>query len=213
MIDLHTHTLFSDGTLLPSEIVCRAKKLGYIAIALTDHIDFSNMDFVVPRINSICKQLSKYYKLKVIPGAEITYVPIPLIAKAVQKVRKLGTKIVIVHGETLSEPVPPGTNKAGILSGCDILAHPGKISPENVALAAKYNVCLEITSRKAHKITNQHIYRLAKKYHTKMVFNTDAHQPEDLIDIKAIKKILSQANIAYDDFAQMQYNALKLIKY
>lgn len=37
MIDLHTHSTFSDGTLTPTELVALAKKQGLSAIALTDH--------------------------------------------------------------------------------------------------------------------------------------------------------------------------------
>ena len=37
MIDLHTHSTFSDGTLTPSEIILEAKKCQLKAIALTDH--------------------------------------------------------------------------------------------------------------------------------------------------------------------------------
>lgn len=35
--DLHLHTFFSDGTFTPEELVERASKLGFSAIALTDH--------------------------------------------------------------------------------------------------------------------------------------------------------------------------------
>ena len=35
--DLHLHTQFSDGTFTPEELVDRAGKLGFAAIALTDH--------------------------------------------------------------------------------------------------------------------------------------------------------------------------------
>jgi hypothetical protein len=35
--DLHMHTFFSDGTFTPEELVERASKLGFAAIALTDH--------------------------------------------------------------------------------------------------------------------------------------------------------------------------------
>ncbi len=37
MIDLHTHSTASDGTLSPSELVYLAKKTGLEALALTDH--------------------------------------------------------------------------------------------------------------------------------------------------------------------------------
>jgi predicted metal-dependent phosphoesterase TrpH len=35
--DLHLHTFFSDGTFTPEELVERASKIGFAAIALTDH--------------------------------------------------------------------------------------------------------------------------------------------------------------------------------
>jgi predicted metal-dependent phosphoesterase TrpH len=35
--DLHLHTFFSDGTFTPEELVERASKIGFSAIALTDH--------------------------------------------------------------------------------------------------------------------------------------------------------------------------------
>lgn len=37
MIDLHTHSVYSDGTNLPSELVAMAEKRGLTALALTDH--------------------------------------------------------------------------------------------------------------------------------------------------------------------------------
>ena len=43
-IDLHVHSFFSDGVLLPSKILRRAVALGYGAISITDHADASNLD-------------------------------------------------------------------------------------------------------------------------------------------------------------------------
>ena len=37
MIDLHTHTTVSDGTLTPKELICTAKEAGLSAVAITDH--------------------------------------------------------------------------------------------------------------------------------------------------------------------------------
>jgi Histidinol phosphatase and related hydrolases of the PHP family len=41
MIDLHTHSIFSDGELIPAELTRRAAVAGYRAMAITDHGDFS----------------------------------------------------------------------------------------------------------------------------------------------------------------------------
>ena len=35
--DLHLHTMFSDGTFTPEELVLRAQNVGLACIALTDH--------------------------------------------------------------------------------------------------------------------------------------------------------------------------------
>jgi histidinol phosphatase-like PHP family hydrolase len=43
MIDLHTHTLFSDGELVPAELARRADRLGYRWLAITDHVDSSTL--------------------------------------------------------------------------------------------------------------------------------------------------------------------------
>ena len=80
MIDLHTHTLFSDGVLLPSELVYRAKFKGYKTIALTDHVDYSTYDYVIPRIIKVAEILQEQYEIQVIPGVEITYVPPKLMS-------------------------------------------------------------------------------------------------------------------------------------
>lgn len=212
MIDLHSHTLFSDGQLLPSELVYRAKVKGYTAIGLTDHGDFSTFDFVIPRIKKISAELSRQYDIVVVPGIEITYVPPSLISKAVKTSRRLGAKLIVVHGETPAETVPKGTNRAGILSGADILAHPGHITDEEVKLALKKNVCLEITSRKGHNKTNSYVAALAKKYKTRLVFDSDTHLPEDLLTLKKIKQILIASGLTLEDLAVMQKNAWEIIK-
>ena len=211
MIDLHTHTFFSDGILIPSELVCRAKNAGYRAISLTDHVDFSNMDFVIQRITRITGELRRYYKINVITGCEITYIPPELIKKAVKQARVFGAKVIVVHGESPVEPVPKGTNRAAILSKCDILAHPGYVSEEDVRHAKKNNVLLEITTRNGHKIGNRHVARHAKKIGAKLVMNTDTHEPEDLLNEKKVEEILTEANLNYANFIQMQKNAYMLI--
>lgn len=212
MIDLHTHTLFSDGALLPSELVQRAYHAGYKAIALTDHMDMSNVDFVVPRLVKAARELSEHSPLSIIPGAEITHVPPGLIGKLVVDARDLGAKIVVVHGETIAEPVIPGTNRAAIEAGADILSHPGLISFEDAALAAEKGVALEITSRKGHSLSNGHVAKVAMMTGAVMVINTDSHGPEDLISRAYATVVLRAAGIPEENIETIFANSRKLVE-
>lgn len=210
MIDLHTHTLLSDGVLLPSELVQRAANAGYKTIALTDHVDMSNIDFVVPRIAAAARELAEHSPVRIIPGAEITHVPPKLIGKLVEEARKLGALIVVVHGETVAEPVIPGTNRAAIEAGADILSHPGLISIEDAALAEKKGVALEITSRKGHSLANGHVAGTAMVTGASMVINTDAHGPEDLISIERAAIVLKSAGIPEESIKTVFTNSQKI---
>lgn len=195
MIDLHTHTLFSDGELLPFELVRRAQMKGYTAMAITDHMDSSNVDFVIPRIVRAASELRDASPVRVVPGAELTHLPPRLIASVADEARRQGALIVVVHGETLMEPVEPGTNRAAIMAGVDVLAHPGLIDEDDVALAVERGVALEITARKGHSISNGHVARLAMKHGARLVINTDTHAPGDLIDDAMARNILLGAGI------------------
>jgi putative hydrolase len=195
MIDLHTHSLFSDGVLVPSELVRRALVKGYEAIAITDHADVSNLDFIVPRLARAATELSGLWPITVIPGIEITHAPLDSIAGLVREARRLGAMLVVVHGETLVEPVIPGTNRAAIMAGADILAHPGLISRADAALAAKRGVCLEISARKGHSLSNGHVAAVASAAGAKLVVNTDAHEPGDLITAEFARAVLEAAGL------------------
>ena len=163
MIDLHTHTFFSDGVLIPSELVRRLEAIDYEAVALTDHADSSNLDFIVPRMVQVAEDLNRTQSVKVVPGIELTHVPPSLIAPLVKRARELGAGLVVIHGETIVEPVAPGTNRAGLEAGADIIAHPGLITEDDVTLAAEKGVCLEITARRGHSLSNGHVAGLALK--------------------------------------------------
>ena len=211
MIDLHTHSIFSDGVLVPSELVRRAEVLGIRAIGITDHADASNLDFVIPRIVAVAEQLNGINSIKTVPGIELTHVPPSQIAPLAEQARSLGAKIVLVHGETIAEPVAPGTNPAALSADIDILAHPGLISEEDVATASEKGIFLEISARKGHSLTNGHVARLAAKHGAELVLNTDAHEPSDLISKQQAIQIVLGAGLSLDDFERMQKNAESLL--
>ncbi|AKL97898.1 histidinol phosphate phosphatase domain-containing protein [Endomicrobium proavitum] len=211
MIDLHTHTFFSDGVLIASELVYRAKYKGYSAIALTDHIDFSNMESVLTKITKTAKILTDNYEILVFPGAELTYIPPKLIASAAKEVRKLGAKIVVVHGETTAETVPPETNLYAAQADIDVLAHPGHLSVKEAEFALKNDIKIEITTRAGHNATNKEVASVALQVGAKLVLNTDTHVPENLLNKETIVKTLSLSGLPENYYEIMQRNAKEVI--
>ena len=211
MIDFHTHSLFSDGVLIPSELVQRARTRGYEAIAITDHVDASNLDHVVPALTKVCAVLTSSWEIVVIPGVEITHAPPEIISRLAQAARSLGAQVVLVHGETVVEPVPPGTNSAALDAAIDILAHPGLISLEEARKAKERSIFLEITSRNGHSLTNGHVARMASQTGASLVINTDAHEPKNLIDDAFAVKILRGAGIAEEGILGIFENSKSLL--
>jgi len=212
MIDLHTHSIFSDGELVPSELAQRACAAGYSTIAITDHADHSNIDFIIPRIIRVCEIITAKGNIQVLPGLELTHVDPADIATLVSEARKLGAKILIVHGETLTEPVPPGTNLAAIQAGADILAHPGLVTEEEVRLAASKGVHLEITTRRGHSLTNGHVASMARKCGALLVLNNDTHAPGDFVGPQMAANIARGAGMSEEEVNAMFNNSKNLIQ-
>ncbi len=196
MIDLHTHSFFSDGVLVPSELVRRAFVKGYEVIAITDHADASNLDFIIPRVAAACKEVSKHWKITALPGIELTHIPPESFGELTKRARSLGAAVVVAHGETLVEPVHPGTNRAAIEARVDILGHPGLITREEAELAAKNGVFLEITSRKGHSLSNGYVAGLADLTGARLVIDTDSHEPGDLITDDFAREVLLGAGLS-----------------
>jgi|WetSurMetagenome_2_1015567.scaffolds.fasta_scaffold00139_25 putative hydrolase len=212
MIDLHTHSIFSDGELIPSELARRAVATGYKALAITDHIDHSNIDFVIPRIIRSIAMIRDYSPITLLAGAEITHVPPALIPDIVKEARKLGAQIVIVHGETIVEPVEEGTNRAAIEAGADILAHPGLISEDDLLFAKEKGIFLEITSRKGHSLSNGHVARSAMLHAIPLVVDTDSHSPSDLITRDFARRVLLSAGIEAGKTEEIFSNSYNIVK-
>ena len=212
MIDLYTHTLHSDGTLIPSELARRAEEAGYEAIGITDHVDASNAKEVVLRTVKVCQALAGYVRVKLVPGAEITHVPPPQIAELAERIREWGGKLVVLHGETIAEPVAKGTNLSGLESDIDILAHPGLISQEEAKLAAERGIYLELTRRDGHSITNGHVARVANECGAPLVLNTDAHRPEDLFSSESWLETALGAGLTREQVEVLRKNAEEILR-
>ncbi len=63
-VDLHLHTIASDGTMTPTELVAMAAKQGLSAIAITDHDTFAGI--------SEGRAAAKAQRLEFIPGVELS---------------------------------------------------------------------------------------------------------------------------------------------
>ena len=180
--DFHTHTLLSDGELSPIELIRRALVNNYRAIALTDHASIGELHRIIQETTEVCALAQSHWNILAIPGIELTHVPAHAIAEAAKKAKELGARLVVVHGETIVEPVEKGTNLAALHSPhVDILAHPGLLSLEEAQLAATNGIFLEISARKGHCLTNGHVASLAQQVGAKLLLDSDAHSAHDLL--------------------------------
>lgn len=211
MIDLHTHTFFSDGALVPAEHLRRFEVLGYEAVAITDHADSSNIDFIIPRTIRAAEDLNPLSKTRLLPGIELTHVPPSLMKPLTEQARELGALIVVAHGETPVEPVVPGTNRAAIEAGVDLLAHPGFITEEEAALAVENGVFLELSGRKGHSLTNGHVAQIALKTGARLAVCSDGHDPGDFMTAERIKKVALGAGLSSDQFEKLKKDMAELI--
>jgi len=196
MYDFHIHSIFSDGELIPAEIARRYKVLGYEAIAITDHADNTNLEFILKNTVDAFDELSEAFDMRIIPGIELTHIPPSMLDGLVKRARKLGAKIIIVHGETTAEPVAPGTNAKALKNpDVDILSHPGNITLKDAELARENGIYLELTSRAGHSITNKHVAKIALETGAGMVLNSDAHAPEDIMTKEQALMVAKEAGL------------------
>lgn len=64
LVDLHTHTVFSDGLFTPEELVAEAARLELTALAVTDHDAVGGID----RALAVGRQL----QVEIVPGVEMS---------------------------------------------------------------------------------------------------------------------------------------------
>ena len=191
MYDLHTHTILSDGEMLPIELIRRMAVAGYTTVAITDHADPSNTEEILATLVRV-RESAQIYGVRLLCGVELTHVPPTQIAGLAKSAKNLGADIVVVHGETPVEPVAPGTNHAAC--GCryvNVLAHPGLVTLKDARLAAKNGIALELTSRGGHNRTNGHVALIAREAGCQLVVDSDAHAPHDILS-EAAKFIVAK---------------------
>lgn len=199
--DFHTHSFLSDGVLSPIELIRRALVAGYATIAVTDHAGPGNVERVLEQLIPECAAASKHWPVVALPGVEITHVPAGTVAEIARRARRAGAQIVAVHGETIVEPVEPGTNRAAIdCPEVDVLAHPGLLRPGEARDAAARGCFLEISGRRGHAFANGHVVRTALAAGAALLLNSDGHGEQDLLKPAFIDALLRGAAVPETEF-------------
>ncbi|MBI4311041.1 MAG: histidinol phosphate phosphatase domain-containing protein [Chloroflexi bacterium] len=212
--DFHTHTFLSDGELSPMELIRRAFVKGYRAIGITDHVGLADQARVIPILVEECRRAMSQWDIIAIPGVEITHVPPSLVPEAAERARALGARLVVVHGQTVTEPVEEGTNRAAIGSGkVDVVAHPGLVAAEDAREAGRRGVFLEVSARKGHSLTNGHVVRQAQAAAAKLLIDSDAHSPDDLLTEEWVRTVARGAGLEGEDlYAVLEANPRSLLE-
>lgn len=202
--DFHTHTSLSDGALSPIELIRQAVVRGYRAIGLTDHAGVGSLERIIAELSLDCALAEHHWNITAIPGVELTHVPPQAIDETAKRAKQLGAKLVVVHGETITEPVEKGTNLAAVCSPhVDILAHPGFLTSEEVEWAVKTGVFIELTARKGHSLTNGHVALMTRVSRANLLVNSDAHNSEDLLTPQLAAFVARGSGIAQDELSQI----------
>lgn len=202
--DFHSHTFLSDGCLSPVELVRRAVVNGYRTIAVTDHVGLGNCDEVLRQAIVDCELCARFWDIQVIPGVEITHVPAESIAEVARHAREAGAKIVVVHGETLVEPVEPGTNLAAVsCPDVDVLAHPGHLTAEEAQIAAAHGVFVEVSARGGHGLGNGNTVLTARAAGARLIVDSDSHEPGDLLTEHFARRVAIGAGVREDELREV----------
>ncbi len=207
--DFHTHSFLSDGVLLPIEQIRRAHVIGHEVYAITDHVGAGNFD-VIDKVKQDCLLAIKQWGIVALPGIELTHVPAIEIPKLAQEAREKGALIIVIHGETINEPVEPGTNlNAAKSKEVDILAHPGMLTKQEANLCKKNDIFVEITSNRSHSITNGHVVIVGREAKVKFIQNTDTHKLDDMLTYTKGKQILLGAGMTEEETEKTLQNNVR----
>jgi putative hydrolase len=211
--DFHTHSFLSDGALLPIELIRRAAARGCAALAITDHVSRGNLASIVDALIAECELAEEHWDLRAIAGVEITHVPPEVIPSLAAEAKGRGADVVVVHGETPVEPVPPGTNLAALrCADVDILAHPGCIDVELAGLAARNEVFLEISAHQGHCLANGAVAQAAREAGALLLVNSDAHTPDEILTEDFARRVAAGAGLSDEEIeAALAANPKRLI--
>lgn len=196
LYDFHCHTYLSDGELSPVELIRTAHVQGYTALAITDH---AGIGFLPERLRELRRDIeiaTRYWDIEVLTGVELTHLPPEAIAEAAAAARAAGAQVVVVHGETLVEPVPPGTNLAAVrCPDVTVLGHPGLLSAEEARIAAERGAFVELSGRRGHCLSNGRVAQLCLEAGARLIVDSDGHGPGDLLTADHARRVALGAGV------------------
>jgi len=201
--DLHMHTTWSDGKASIAEMAESAAELGYSYIAITDHSPSSVIasGLSVKRMAQKQKELEtidkKMRNIKILMGTEVDIKPDGTLDYPDEVLKGLDVVIASVHsgfkmdGETMTERIVRAIENPYVHA----LGHPtgrliGERDPYDVDIDRVIEAALE--HGKALEVNGSHPRLDLKDLHVrkavdagvKIIISTDAHRPEQLLQMK-----------------------------
>jgi len=178
LINLHTHTTFSDGDYTAEQIVATAEKNHLTHIAITDHFHTTKAHSLFPGelenyIGVISEIAKKYPNINVLAGVEIDTNPehCDLEALPIDLLNKLDLVLFeyvqMEDGTSLDdlEPILTALEVPCGLAHNDIEANFGPWPPESVAeYISSFGVFVEVNSAWPYKRDGVPFYEKSEKY-------------------------------------------------
>lgn len=200
--DFHAHTYLTDGTTSATDMWHYSDRLLHRAQAITDHVGAEDPTPLLTRLHQEARAWEGA-PLVTLVGVEISMVPPRRIADVARAARRAGAEIVIVHGETLVEPVAAGTNRAALEAPeVDLLAHPGLLTEADAALAHDHEKVLELSARRGHSLGNGLVAQRAVAAGADLAVDSDAHGPEQLVSYEFARQVATGAGLREGQVAQ-----------
>ena len=226
-LDVHTHTIASGhayGTIREMAQAAREKDVKLLGISehsqgipgTCDHMYFRNIE-VIPR---------HIYGVDLLIGGEINILNNGKLSMDYLLMSKLDYRIAGIHTQCY-EPESKQKNTENVLSAIEnpliqIIAHPDDggipLDYEQIVLAAKENhTLLEVNNnslrkkgRRLHcKENYMEMLDLCKKYKTEIIFSSDAHDPQDVKNIKYIKELFEDMEFPRDLIVNLSIEKFK----
>jgi len=201
--DLHMHTTWSDGKATIQEMAEKAMELGYEYIAITDHSPSSTIanGLSIERLNEKKKELEKVNKkikgINILMGSEVDIKMDGSLDYPDEVLRELDVVIASVHSGFKMDRDTITKRIVGALENPYVhaLGHPtGRLINERepydvdidqvIETALKYDKALEVNaSYQRLDLKDLHV-RKAVEAGVKIIISTDAHRPEQLLQMR-----------------------------